>query len=156
MGAAAVLHFNITRHLTAEWVVQQLRESFPEAGPYRYAILDHDAKFDGDVIAFLLATGLKAKRTTIQAPWQNGIAERWVGSCRREILDHVIVLNEKHLRRLVQDYVNYHHKDRTHDSLNKDTPNRRPVENRPSPTANVISGARLGGLHHRYSWREAA
>ena len=117
---------------------------------------DQDAKFDGDVIAFLLAKGLKAKRTTIQAPWQNRIAARWVGSCRREILDHVSVLNEKYLRRLVQDYVNYHHKDRTHDSLNKDTPNRRPVESRPSPTANIISGARLGGLHHRYSWREAA
>jgi putative transposase len=155
-GRRRLLHFNITRHPTSEWVVQQLREAFPETGPYRYAILDHDSKFDSDVIAFLIATGLKAKRTSIQAPWQNGIAERWVGSCRREILDHVIVLNERHLRRLVQDYVNYHHRDRTHDSLDKDTPKRRPVENRPSPTAKVVSAARLGGLHHRYSWREAA
>ena len=93
-----------------------LRETFSETGPYRYAILDHDSKFDGDVIAFLTATGLQATRTSIQAPWQNGIAQRWVGSCRREILDHVRVLNERHLRRLVQDYVNYHHQDRTHDS----------------------------------------
>jgi len=155
-GRRRVLHFNVTRHPTADWVVQQLREAFPEACPYRYAILDHDSKFDGDVIAFLKATGLEPKRTSIQAPWQNGIAERWVGSCRREILDHVIGLNEKHLRRLIRDYVNYHHDDRIHDSLDKDTPNRRPVESKPSPAATVISSARLGGLHHRYSWRDAA
>ena len=155
-GRRRVLHFNITGHPTAEWVVQQLREAFPEAGPYRYAILDHDSKFDADVVAFLKATGLKPKRTSVQAPWQNGTAERWVGSCRREILDHIIPLNEQHLRLLMRDYVNYYHDDRIHDSLAKDTPNRRPVESKPSPVARVNSGARLGGLHHRYSWREAA
>jgi len=116
-GRRRVLHFNITRQPTAEWVVQQLREAFPEAGPYRYAILDHDSKFDADVIAFLQATGLRPKRTRVQAPWQTGTAERWVGSCRREILDHVIALNEQHLRRLIRDYVNYYHDDRIHDSL---------------------------------------
>jgi len=67
-----ILHFNVTRHPTAEWVVQQLREAFPEAAPYRYAILDHDSKFDADVIAFLKATGLEPKRTSVQAPWQMG------------------------------------------------------------------------------------
>jgi transposase InsO family protein len=155
-GRRKILHFNVTRHPTADWVVQQLREAFPEAGPYRYAILDRDAKFDADVIAFLQATGLKPKRTSVQAPWQNGIAERWVGSCRREILDHVIALNEQHLRRLIRDYVDYHHNDRIHDSLEKDTPNRRAIEPKPAPTANVTSMPRLGGLHHRYAWREAA
>jgi homeodomain-containing protein len=78
-----ILHFNVTRHPSADWVVQQLRETFAEAGPYRYAILDHDSIFNKDVIAFLEATGLKAKRTSIHAPWQNGTAERWIGSCRR-------------------------------------------------------------------------
>ena len=130
-GRRKILHFNVTRPPTAEWVVQQLREAFPEAGPYRYVILDRDSKFDADVIAFLKATGLKPKRTSVRTPWQNGIAERWVGSCRREILDHVIALNEQHLRRLIRDYVNYHHQDRIHDSLEKDTPNRRPVEQKP-------------------------
>jgi transposase InsO family protein len=155
-GSRKILHCNITRHPTAEWVVQQLREAFPEAGPYRYVILDRDSKFDAEVITFLKATGLTPKRTSIQAPWQNGVVERWVGSCRREILDQVIALNEQHLRRLIGDYVDYHHQDRIHDSLEKDTPNRRPVERKPSPNAVVISNARLGGLHHRYSWREAA
>ncbi len=151
-----ILHFNVTRHPNSDWVLQQLREAFPDAGPYRYVILDHDAKFDAHVIAFLKATGLRPKRTSVQSPWQNGTAERWVGSCRREILDHVIAINEQHLRRVIRDYVNYHHRDRIHDSLDKDTPDRRPVENKASSAVTVISSARMGGLHHRYSWREAA
>ncbi len=155
-GSRRILHFNVTRHPTPEWVIQQLREAFPEAGPYRYAIFDHDSKFDADLIALLKATGLQPKRTSVQAPWQNGLAERWVGSCRREMMDHVIALNEEHLRRLLRDYVSYHHQDRIHDSLEKDAPNRRPVENKPSPYSALTSSARLGGLHHRYSWREAA
>ena len=153
-GRRKILHFNVTRHPTAEWVVQQLREAFPEAGPYRYVILDRDAKFDGEVVAFLQGTGLTPKRTGIRSPWQNGIAERWVGSCRRELLDHVIPLNEQHLRRLVRDYVVYYQEDRIHDALGKDTPNLRAIEKKPSAGATVISSSRLGGLHHRYSWLE--
>jgi transposase InsO family protein len=155
-GRRRILHFNVTRHPTAEGVLQQLREAFPEATPYRYVVFDRDSKFDSDVVAFLKATGLEPKRTSVQAPWQNGIAERWVGSCRREILDHVIPLNEQHLRRLLRDYVNYHHEDRAHDSLEKDTPNRRPIKNRPAADAIVASSARLGGLHHRHAWQQAA
>src|ERR1700687_1830461 len=68
-----ILHFNVTRHPTAEWVVQQLREAFPEAGAYRYAIFDRDSTFNDEVVTFLRATGLKPKRTSVQAPWQNGI-----------------------------------------------------------------------------------
>ena len=75
---------------------------------------------------------------------------------RREILDQVIALNEPHLRRLMRDYVNYHHEDRIHDGLSKDTPNRRPIEPKPSANSTVLSLARLGGLHHRYSWGKAA
>jgi putative transposase len=145
-----ILHCNVTAHPTADWVIQQLRETFSGEEPYRYVILDHDAKFNGEMIAFLKSTGLKPKRTSVQAPWQNGIAER------REILDHVIALNEGHLHRLLREYIAYHHEDRIHHALAKDTPNQRPIENRPSPTATVVSSARLGGLHHRYSWREAA
>lgn len=146
----------MTRHPTAEWVVQQLRETFPEAGRYRYVILDRDSKFDADVITFLKATGLKATRTSIQSPWQNGVAERWVLGCRKELLDFVIPLNEEHLRRLVREYICYFHEDRIHDGLGKDTPNRRPVEKKPCPEATVVSIPRLGCLHHRHSWREAA
>jgi putative transposase len=108
-GRRKILHCNVTRHPTADWVIQPLRETFPEAAPYRYVILDRDTKFDQEVIRFLKATGLTPKRTSTQSPWQNGTAERWIGSCRREMLDHVIVLNERHLRRLMGEYVSYHH-----------------------------------------------
>jgi transposase InsO family protein len=155
-GRRKILHFNVTQYPTAEWVVQQLREAFSDAGPYRYVILDRDSKFDVEVIAFLKSTGLKPKRTSIRSPWQNGIAERWVGGCRREMLDHVIPLNEKHLRRLVREYVAYFHEDRIHDSLGKETPNRRPTEKQPCHGATVISSPRVGGLHHRYFWQQAA
>ena len=155
-GRRKILHFNVTRHPTAEWTLQQLREAFPDAVGCRYVVLDHDKKFSSDVSEFLKATGLKVKRTGIQAPWQNGVAERWVGSCRRELLDHIIAINEAHLRRLLREYVAYYHDDRIHDALNKDAPHERALEPRPSAAHEVISMPRLGGLHHRYGWREAA
>jgi putative transposase len=130
--------------------------SIPQGRPA--SLLDPGPRFqiDADVIGFLKAAGLKPKRTSVRSPRQNGIAERWVGSCRREILDHVIALDEEHLRWLIHDYLNYYHDDRIHDSLAKDTPHRRPVESKPTPTAAAISHSRLGGLHHRYSWQKAA
>jgi putative transposase len=151
-----ILHFNVTREPTPAWVVQQLRDVFPGDGPHRFILLDHDSTFDGEVIAFLKATGLDPTRTGIQAPWQNGLAERWVGSCRRELLDSIIALNERHLYRLIREYVDYYHHDRIHDALAKDAPNRRAVEPKPSAHARVMSTTRVGGLHHRYAWRNAA
>ena len=92
----------------------------------------------------------------MQAPWQNGTAERWIGSCRREMLDHIIALNERHLLRLLRGYVSYYHQDRIHDSLGKDVPQERPVEPKPAENVTLISLPRVGGLHHRYTWRQAA
>lgn len=86
-GRRRILHFNVTLHSSSGWIVQQLREAFPDAGPYRYVILDRDSKFDADVIGCLKTTGLKLTRTSIQSPRQNGIAQRWVGSCRRELFE---------------------------------------------------------------------
>ena len=88
--------------------------------------------------------------------WQNGAAERWVGCCRQELLDHVVVANEPHLRRLLREYVAYHHEDRTHCGLGKGTPSGRVIEARPSTGAEVVALPRLAGLHHRYVWRDAA
>jgi transposase InsO family protein len=150
-----ILHCNVTQHPTAEWIVQQLREAFPEPCRYQYGILDRDRKFDAEVVAFLTAAGLEAKRTSVRSPWRNGLAERWIESCRREILDPVIPLNEEHLRRILRDYASYFHEDRLHDFLKKDTPNRRIVEQRPGVNAKVVSIARLGGLHHRHTWDQA-
>ena len=154
-GRRRILHFNVTEHPTAEWVVQQLREAFPEAGPYRYAIFDRDSTFNEEVVTFLEATGLKVKRTSVQAPWQNGIAERWVGSARRDCFDHVIALNEAHVRRLGREFMAYYHDDRTHLGLEKDTPSERPIEAK-ADSGELHSAARIGGLQHRYTWKAAA
>jgi hypothetical protein len=86
----------------------------------------------------------------------NGTAERWIRSCRRECLNHIIALNERHLMRLLRDYVSSYHEDRVLDSLGKDTPESRPLERKAKTNLTVISLPRLGGLHHRYAWHEAA
>lgn len=151
-----ILHFNATPYPTSSWIVQQLRETFPEETAPEYVILDRDAKFDRQVTEMLKAMGSRPTRTSYRSPWQNGTAERWVGSCRRELLDHVIVLNEAHLRRLLRDYINYYHEDRTHDGLDKDTPDQRPVEHRCRHRSQLLAMPRVGGLHHRYVWRQAA
>jgi transposase InsO family protein len=155
-GRRKILHFNITEHPTGRWIVQQLREAFPESCPYRHAILDRDGKFGDEVTKLLTASGMKPTRISPASPWQNGVAERWIGSCRRELLDHLVVLNEAHLRRLIRDYVSYYHRDRIHDSLEKDTPATRPLSLKPNQFAHLVSVRRLGGLHHRYDWRQAA
>jgi len=151
-----ILHFNVTRNPNALWVVQQLREAWAYQQPHRF-LLDRDAKFGAEVVSAVREMGSEPTRTAFRCPWQNGVAERWVGSCRRELLDHVIPLHEQqHLRRLVRDYRAYYQEDRIHDAVRKDTPNLRSVEKKSSTKATVISSDRLGGLHHRYSWREAA
>jgi len=122
----------------------------------QYLILDRDGKFNGEVATMLEYIGSELIRTAYRNPWQNGVAERWVGSCRRELLDHVIVLNESHLRRLLRDYLKYYHDDRIHDALKKETPTPRVVERRPSGTAKVVGMPRVGGLHHRYQWQTTA
>jgi transposase InsO family protein len=93
---------------------------------------------------------VKSVRTAFKSPWQNGVAERFVGSCRRDLFDHVIVLNERHLKRLMTEYVRYYQNDRTHLGLGKQTPGVRKAAMNPSMSAKVISMSRLGGLHHRY------
>jgi transposase InsO family protein len=95
-------------------------------------------------------------RPSFQSPWQNGVAERWIGTCRREFLDHVIVLNEAHLQRLLREFLAYSHNDRTHLALGKDPPFGRIVCPPSWPIARVTSVPGIDGLHHRYEWREAA
>jgi hypothetical protein len=153
-----ILHFNVTRHPLADWVVQQLRATFPQAGSYRYVILDRDAKFNDSVTTFLQATGLTPKRTSLQSPWQNGTAERWIGSCRRELLDYIIAWNERHLLSLLRDYVSSAITTGIGFTTRWERTRRRAERSsaKPKTDATVISLPRLGGLHHRYSWREAA
>ena len=108
-----ILHCNVTRHPTGLWITQQLREAFPYDSQHKYLILDRDAKFGAAVNDAVKTIGLKAVRTSFRSHWQSGEAERWVGSCRRDFLDHVIPLNQRHLKRLLSEYIRYYHLDRT-------------------------------------------
>jgi transposase InsO family protein len=154
-GRRRLIHFNVTTHPSARWVIQQLREAFPSDRTPRYLLLDRDSIFSAEVVAAIRGFGIDPVRTAYRSPWQNPIAERWVGTCRRELLDHVIVFGERHLRRLLADYVAYYNAERVHTRL-EDSPDGRPIEPRPSPAASVVGLPRVGGLHHRYVWAEAA
>ena len=142
-----ILHFNVTCHPSAAWIIQQLRESFPYQSAPRFLIFDRDAKYGFEVPIAVRSMAICPVRTSSGSPWQNGVAERWVESCRRDLLDHVIALNDLHLKRLLCDYVRYYHEDRTHLGLDKETPTRRSC----SVGGGVVTAQpRLGGLHHRY------
>jgi putative transposase len=142
-----ILHFNVTRHPTSMWIVQQLRHAFPFESIPRFLIFDRDAKYGLEVPIAIRSMKIGLLQTSFQSPWQNGVAERWVENCRRDLLDHVIPLNEQHLKRLLPEYVRYYHEDRTHLGLGKGTPGGRI---RSMPSRKVITCPRLGGLHHRY------
>ena len=145
-----ILHFNVTRHPSSVWVIQQLREAFPYDSAPRYLIFDRGANFNEEVTDTLKSFGIQPKRTSFRSPWQNGVAERWAGSCRRDLMDQVIVVNHRHLKRLMNEYVRYYHEDRTHLGLTKGTPAGREAATTSDPRCVVVSSPRLGGLHHRY------
>jgi transposase InsO family protein len=154
-GRRRVLHFNATANPTARWVIQQLRDAFPDEPTHRFLIFDNDAIFSTSVTRSIEGFGIDPKRTAFRSPWQNGTAERFVGSVRRELLDHVVVLHEDHLKRLLREYVEYYNTERVHTAIG-DAPEGRGPEAKPADTAKIVSFPRVGGLHHRYAWREAA
>jgi hypothetical protein len=140
-------------------VIQQLREAFPFDEPgrsSRYLVFDRDTIFSAEVVATVASMAILPTRTSYQSPWQNGVAERFVGTIRRELLDHAIVLDDRHLRRLLNEYLAYYHEDRTHLAVDKDAPLARTVEPRPTGAAAVYARPRVGGLHHRYFLGAAA
>ena len=137
---------NVTTNPTAEWVARQLTEAFPWDGPPLCLIRDRDRIYGSIVTRRLRAMGIRDKPTAPGSPWQNGFAERLIGSIRRECVDHFIVLGETHLCRILQTYACYYNRIRTHRSLDKDAPASRPVLR----TGAINSRAILGGLHHHY------
>jgi len=143
-----IVHFGVTAHPTAPWVGQQITEAFPWDTAPRYMIRDRDSVYGLLVRARIKAMGIDEVVTAPRSPWQNPYAERVIGSIRRECLDHLIVLNERHLRRVLASYLDYYHRSRTHLSLNKDSPVPRPIQ--PAEIGKVIAFPQVGGLHHRY------
>jgi len=148
-----VIHFNVTSNPTADWTSLQLIQAFPFDSAPRYLIRDRDGIYDQQVVNTLDMLDINQVIISRRSPWQNGYCERVIGTIRRECLDHVIVLNEKHLRRVLKEYLAYYHESRTHLGLGKDAPEPRAVQTQ--DVGPVVSEPVLGGLHHRY-FRQAA
>jgi len=137
---------NVTAHPTAEWVAHQITEAFPWNEAPRYMIRDRDRIYGTVVTRRLRAMGIRDKPIAPASPWQNGFAERLIGSIRRECLDHIIVLGEAHLRRILKSYARYYDETRTHLALDKDAPLSRTVKR----AGRILCRPVLGGLHHEY------
>src|SRR6266446_3640064 len=148
-----VVHFNVTEHPTAHWTAQQIVDAFPDDSAPPYLLRDRDQVYGQQFRHRVKGMGIGEVVTAPRSPWQNPFAERFIGSVRRECLDHVVVLTERHLRRILTAYFAYYHRARTHLSLDKDAPDGRPIE-RPE-LGKVIPIREVGGLHHRYVRRAA-
>ena len=137
---------NVTSNPTAEWIARQITDAFPWDEAPKYLMRDRDRIYGNCVTRRLRAMGIRDKPIAPASPWQNGFAERLIGSIRRECVDHFVVLGEAHLRRILRAYAHYYNEVRTHRSLGKDAPVSRPVHR----AGLIISHAILGGLHHHY------
>jgi putative transposase len=139
---------------TQDWLSGQMTEAFPWDTAPRYLLRDRDKSYGAAFRHRVRAMGIAEVITAPRSPWQNPCAERLIGSIRRECLDQVIILKERHLRRVLSSYFQYHHDARTHLSLEKDCPRPRAVQ-LPFTGANIIAFPEVGGLHHRYERRAA-
>jgi putative transposase len=148
-----VLHFNVTEHPSAAWTAQQIVEAFPDDTAPAYLLRDRDTIYGHAFRQRVKGMQIREILIAPRSPWQNPFAERLIGSIRRECLDHVLVLSERHLRRVLTRYFAYYHGARTHLSLEKDAPDARPIE-RPA-MGKVVPIPEVGGLHHRYVRRAA-
>ncbi len=156
-GRRKLLHFNVTYHPHAEWVKQQLREAFPDDGALpKYLIFDNDKIFCPAVVKQIKSFGIEPKRTAIFCPWQNPILERWVQNARRECVNHIIPFSRNHLTRILYKYTTYYNESRCHYNLDKDAPLYRESQKRKNEKSKLIAIPQVGGLHHRYEWKNAA
>jgi len=148
-----ILHFNVTEHPTAAWTARQLLQACGTDNAPRFLVRDRDAIYGETFRRQVTALKIQEVPTAPRSPWQNAYAERVIGSIRRECLNHMIVFGERHLRRILRSYVDYYNETRTHLSLDKDTPEGRPIQ-RPDQ-GKVFQLKRVGGLHHEYVRRAA-
>ncbi len=143
-----IVRFDVTQHPTAGWLSRQLTEAYPWDTAPRFLLRDRDSSYGTAFSKRVDAMGITEVVTAPRSPWQNPYVERVIGSIRRECLDHLIIFNERHLRRVLSSYVDYYHHTRTHLSLDKDCPHSRLVQ--PPESGRVIALPQVGGLHHRY------
>jgi hypothetical protein len=147
LGRRQLMCVNVTAHPTAEWIARQVTEAFRWATAPRHLIRDRDGAFGNAFFKRLDAMGIRDHPIAPRSPWQNCYVERLIGSIRRDCLDHVVVMGESQLRRILRNYAEYYNRARTHRSLGKDCPLHRPVQ----ATGPILSSPVLGGLHHIYS-----
>ena len=143
-----IVHFNVTEHPTAQWAAQQLTEAFPFDTSPNYLLRDGDGIYGKRVQRRIESLGIEEVVTAPASPWQNAYVERVIGSLRRELLDHVVILNERHLKRLLSSYLDYYHPWRPHQALERDAPNGRPI--RAAEPYQVIECPAVHGLYHYY------
>ena len=147
------IHFAVTKNPTAEWTAHQVLEAFPWDSAPRFLLRDRDSIYGQAFSNAVRTLGTREVLTAPQSPWQNPYVERFIGSIRRECLDHVIIINGAGLKRILKQYFDYYERSRTHLSLEKDAPIRRPAQ---SPSdGNIVEIPMVGGLHHRYERRAA-
>jgi transposase InsO family protein len=143
-----VVYFNVTAHPTSTWVAQQLREAFPFDQAPCYLIRDRDGAYGDAFRRCAQSLGIEEVLSAPQNPWQNAFAERVIGTIRHDCLDHLIVINERHLKRILSCYLDYYHLARCHRSLNHNSPVPRSIE--PPERGRILAIPQVGGLHHRY------
>ena len=143
-----VVHFHVTEHPTERWTAQQIVEAFPWDEAPRYLLRDRDGIYGARFRRRVTSLGIDEVLTAPRSPWQNPYVERIIGSIRRECLDNVIVLNERHLKRVISNYLDYYHRWRTHLSLEMDAPYPRPIQG--PERGRIVEFPEVGGLHHHY------
>jgi transposase InsO family protein len=146
-GRRRLLWFEVTRHPTAEWLARQITEAFPWGSAPSYLVRDYDVAYGYEFIRRLQAMGIRDRPISPRSPWQNSYAERLIGTVRRECLDHVLVVGEGHLRRILIAYAGYYNQVRTHLALGKNVPLGRAVQR----SGSIVAIPVLGGLHHQYA-----
>jgi transposase InsO family protein len=162
IGSRRILHCNATPHPTAEWTIQQLREAIPSDHEYRFLIHDRHATFSSELDAAVANLGLQVLKTPIRTPQANAYCERLIGTMRRECLDFMIPLNERHLRRIVREWVSHYNRGRPHSRLGPGIPEKkteppyRTHRHRFEEEERVTSMPVLGGLHHEYAFERVA
>ena len=148
-----IVHFNVTEHPTAQWTAQQIVDAFPWDTAPRYLLRDRDSIYGAAFQSRVENMAIEEVKIAPRSPWQNPYCGRVIGSIRRDALDHVIVLGERHLRRVLRSYFDYYHQWRAHQSLEMDAPEPRPVQ--PPEVGSIRKLPEVGGLHHHYE-RQAA
>jgi transposase InsO family protein len=145
-GRRQLLWFEVTRHPTAEWLARQITEAFPWTSTPAYLVRDNDRAYGHVFTSRVRAMGIRDRLIASGSPWQNGCAERLIGTLRRECLDQVVIFGEMHLRRILSAYAAYYNQARTHLALGKDAPLHRAVQR----SGAIVAIPILAGLHHQY------